>query len=201
MSRRTAKNWWEWLWPNRCAIALPIFLAACGPDAFYSIAPAQIEEAGGSDSATIEEAGVDAIEEWTTDGPHNEASSSDAGVDAPMWPCGDPNDVVHGGKCFYLDGTAGACVVQGYTLSSDAAMASILQANPSAFKGKGFRTKTSYNCCVFTASSPRNYGMVSNCNTSPFAANEPAFGGTACNTITGAAKTDQLTLCERLAPQ
>lgn len=168
--------------------------ASCVPETFVLIEQAPIVEGGAPDVEQFE-AGVDAIEEWTTDAMPDVAL--EASVDAPdTGPCGDPNDVIHGGKCFYLDGTAGACS-SGYTLSSDAALASILQSSPSAFQGKGFRTKASYNCCVFTASSPRNYGMVTNCNKAPFAANEPAWGGTACTNITGAAKTDQLTLCER----
>lgn len=178
-------------------IAIPMLLAACIPDTFVAIGPASRDDSG-MESIDASDASPDAPNPSDGDG----AVSSDASIDSmpetgvDAGPCGDANDVLHGGKCFYLDGTAGACS-NGYTLSSDAALASILQANPSAFQWKGFHTKASYNCCVFTSSSPRNYGMVTNCNKAPFAANEPAWGGTACTNITGAAKIDQLTLCEK----
>jgi hypothetical protein len=111
--------------------------------------------------------------------------------------CVDPNDVQFNGKCYYLDGSNGVCA-QGYVLSSNAALAAILQANPNAWQGKNYHKTISSNCCVLTSDNVQNYGMVTHCNSNgPFSAGEPKAGGAGCTNISPPIKTaQQLTLCQ-----
>lgn len=108
--------------------------------------------------------------------------------------CVDVNDIQFQGKCYYLDGSGGACD-QGYTRASNATMGSILANNANAFQGKNYRHKVSSNCCVWTSDAVENYGMVTHCNSAgPFAAGEPKAGGTGCTNV-AIHDAAQLTFC------
>lgn len=108
--------------------------------------------------------------------------------------CVDANDVLFGGKCYYLDGSGGTCD-NGFARASNATMGSILANNANAWQGKNYRHKVSSNCCVWTSDVVENYGMVTHCNSNgPFSAGEPKAGGAGCTNVQihGAG---QLTFC------
>jgi hypothetical protein len=112
--------------------------------------------------------------------------------------CADMNELQFQGKCYYLDGSGGACL-QGYTLSNNAAMQAILQNNANAWAGKNYKKTVSSNCCVLTSDNVENYGMTSHCNANgPFSNGEPVTGGTGCQNISPPIKTaQQLTFCQK----
>lgn len=179
---------------KRIACMLFASLIACGPDVFVTI-PKEAPDASDGSIADVAPDASDsgAIEDVREAG---DAATPDAKPDAPPPVC-DPGDVTYAGKCFYLDGSGGACS-SNYAVSSDAALGAVLAANPNAFQGKNYRSNVSANCCVFTTDNPRNFGMVSHCNLSgPFGAGEPKYAGNSCVNISASVKPDQLTLCER----
>jgi hypothetical protein len=176
---------------------LGILLTACAPDAFVVIGPDTRDGSGvesAADSAALSDSADSSAP--SSDSATSPDAAADSTPDAPPPSC-DPGDVTYGGKCFYLDGTGGACT-SGYSLSSEAALGAVLSGNANAFQGKNYRTTVSANCCVYTSGSPRNFGMVSHCNVAgPFGAGEPKYGGNNCLNIAVAVKPNQITLCER----
>ena len=193
---KAARRWERWLLSVIAALSL-----GCGPDVFVRIAPAPDAGELGDAAPTDASYSDRPFDAGYTDGADVGADvvdggSPDADADAAPAMC-DPGDVTYAGKCFYLDGTAGACSI-GYTLSSEAALAGVLGANPNAFQGKNYRSAVSANCCVDTVDVVRNYGMASHCNVGgPFGAGEPRINGNGCANQSGAAKALQITLCER----
>lgn len=181
------------------ALIAALLLVACSGDTFTR---SLFTDAGGETDASSADAG-------DTDSDPNDAGADageladvldagdtgkmDAGADAkPL--CPDPNDVVHGGRCYYLDGSKGACD-QGYTLSSNAALAAILNANANAWQGKSYKHVTADNVCLLTKDNVQNYGLLS--NAAPFVAGEPVANGSSCWMISPPfMNPKQLTLCE-----
>lgn len=174
-----------------------LLLTACGPDVFVTIPKETSDDQDGSAESASPDASDGAIDDAREAGDAGpDVVMADAKPDAPPPMC-DPGDVTYAGKCFYLDGTGGACS-SNYAVSSEAALGAVLAANPNAFQGKNYRSNVSANCCVYTSDNIRNFGMVSHCNlTGPFGAGEPKYGGNMCVNISVAVKPDQITLCER----
>lgn len=108
--------------------------------------------------------------------------------------CDTNTDVLYNGKCYYLDGSGGACDI-GFSRGSNATMAAILATNVNAYAGKNYKHKVSGNCCMWTSDASEVYGMAGHCNANgPFSNGEPVVNGTGCN---GAKNfgPDQLTFC------
>lgn len=104
--------------------------------------------------------------------------------------CCGPNEVGYNGKCYYLDGSGGACDA-GFARAAE----SVLAVVASRFAGKNYKHTVSDNCCVWTSDPLEHYGMVSHCSTNgPFSAGEPALGGGNCVGLANQAPA-QLTFC------
>jgi hypothetical protein len=110
--------------------------------------------------------------------------------------CSNVNEVSFNGRCFYFDGTTGSCLFgtnPGRGFNAD--IAAILQANPSAFVGKNYRSQVSSNCCIWTADTFENYGFASHCNApGPFSLSDPSPGAVGCTSQQNH-YSGQLTFC------
>lgn len=182
------------MWFMKCVGFSTCFLFGCGVDGFYSIAPLEQDppDAGTQETSDVADAlsehEADAMVEGSPDSG-TEGSALDAKSLCPV------NDVEFGGRCFYLDGSNGACD-PGYVLSTNAALAAALGANPNAWQGKNYRHAVSDNACVRTKDGVENFGMVSHANVpGPFGAGEPVQSGSSCWMVYFT-NPKQLTLCE-----
>jgi hypothetical protein len=104
--------------------------------------------------------------------------------------CDDSWGVLYNNRCYYLDGSGGACDA-GYVLGTNAAAGSFIPG--SRFAGKTYRHTVSISCCIYTSDAGYMY-RGSPCN------DPGGFQGTGITTPGcggHAASSHQLTLCSR----
>ena len=100
--------------------------------------------------------------------------------------------VYHNNRCYYLDGSGGACDA-GFQLAPQ----SILTSIAANFAGRDNKNTVSSNCCIEhseSATEGQDWGMASNCNAAGPFTNGPTLGGAGC-TDANQHTTNQLTLC------
>jgi hypothetical protein len=109
--------------------------------------------------------------------------------------CDPATEVEHDGRCYYLDGSGGACL-PGYQLAPQSVLFDI----HSDFVGLDHRTTPHGNCCIWHAdidTELQDWGMDLDCgDPGPFFQG-PVLGGTGCIDANNR-DADQLTLCQSL---
>jgi hypothetical protein len=111
-----------------------------------------------------------------------------AGCASPA--CDPATEVDYGGRCYYLDGSQGACD-PGYVLAPQ----SVLYTIGPDFAGKTYKHTVSGNCCIYNAEADEDFGMADSCNEAgPFTATDVSPGGAGCTNQLNF-DTNQLTLC------
>ena len=107
--------------------------------------------------------------------------------------CDPATEVELDGRCYYIDGSGGACD-PGYELAPQSAFALMA---PDAFVGKNYKNRVSDNCCVWHRDQDaerQDYGMSAECNASgPFTVG-PVLGGAGCTDALNL-NPSQLTFC------
>ncbi|AKV01580.1 hypothetical protein AKJ09_08243 [Labilithrix luteola] len=100
------------------------------------------------------------------------------------------NEVAFNGKCYYLDGSSGACD-PGYARAPQSVLSSIAD----SFIGKNYKHTVSGNCCIWNADPVENWGFNgSQCNRSGPFTSAPVPGGSGCTNADNQFLS-QLTLC------
>jgi hypothetical protein len=115
--------------------------------------------------------------------------------DAGYTSCDPLTEVSFNSRCYYLDGSGGACEA-GYELAPQ----SVLNTISTDFIGKDYKNTISDNCCIWHADQAlenQDWGMDANCNAAGPFVTGPVLGGAGC---TDALNTNpsQLTLCQSL---
>ena len=107
-------------------------------------------------------------------------------------PCDPATEVEHEGRCYYLDGSGGACE-PGYTLAPQ----SVLDTIASDFVGVDYKTAISGNCCIWHRDQDvelQDWGMDVGCNAPGPFGEGPVPGGAGCSDALNL-DARQLTLC------
>ncbi len=107
-------------------------------------------------------------------------------------PCDPLTEVEHEGRCYYLDGSGGACE-PGYSLAPQ----SVLETIAPDFVGLDYKTAVSANCCIWHRDQDaelQDWGINEGCNAPGPFVEAPVRGGAGC---LDALNLDarQLTLC------
>ncbi|MFT4627746.1 MAG: hypothetical protein ACI8PZ_006433 [Myxococcota bacterium] len=107
--------------------------------------------------------------------------------------CDPATEVEADGRCYYLDGSGGACD-PGYELAPQSVLASIAP----AFTGKDYKNAVSDNCCIWHADQDvemQDWGLSSDCNSPGPFSDGPTLGGAGCMDALNL-NPAQLTLCQ-----
>ena len=106
--------------------------------------------------------------------------------------CDGNTEVQFQGKCYYLDGNGGTCVM-GYVLAPQSVLTDIA----TQFVGKTYKTQVSDNCCIVHANQTaelQDWGMETDCNAPGPFMQGPLLGGAGC-TDANNMNPAQLTFC------
>ncbi|MFT4626501.1 MAG: hypothetical protein ACI8PZ_005178 [Myxococcota bacterium] len=117
---------------------------------------------------------------------------AELGGGAPV-DCDPATEVEADGRCYYLDGSGGACD-PGYELAPQSVLASIAP----EFTGKDYKNAVSDNCCIWHADQDvelQDWGLGSNCNSPGPFSDGPTLGGAGCMDALNL-NPAQLTLCQ-----
>ncbi|MFT4625892.1 MAG: hypothetical protein ACI8PZ_004563 [Myxococcota bacterium] len=92
--------------------------------------------------------------------------------------CDDESEVEHEGRCYYLDGSGGACDL-GYELAPQSVFDDISR----DFIGKNYKHTASSNCCIWHRDQDaelQDWGMNAECNAPGPFTEGPVVGGAGC---------------------
>jgi hypothetical protein len=107
-------------------------------------------------------------------------------------PCEPLTEVALDGRCYYLDGSGGACD-PGYSLAPQ----SVLTTIAADFVGKDYKNTVSGNCCIWHRDQDielQDWGMEADCNSPGPLVEGPVAGGSGCTDQLNL-DASQLTLC------